>query len=104
MNGLALFAGGGGGILAGTLLGWNAMFLTDAQVRRLTGEQEKSAQVRWLVKEGVRHWVNACGKPVVPCSAIDTPWKSEPQGWAPDFSRMKCEINSRMTTTDRNKA
>lgn len=67
------------------------MFLTDAQVTRLTGEREKGAQIGWLKANGVRHWVNAQGKAVVPVSAIDAPWKppEEQPGWSPDFSGVR---------------
>jgi hypothetical protein len=66
------------------------MFLTDRQIIRLTGLREKSAQVKWLVDHQIRHWVNAAEKPVVPCSAIDAPWKPEPSAatWSPDFSKL----------------
>lgn len=66
------------------------MFLSDRQVRRLTGENEKSAQIRWLVAQGVRHWVNAAGKPIVPVSEIEAPGtRATAPGWSPDFSRME---------------
>lgn len=66
-------------------------FLSDRDVRRLTGLLEKGAQVAWLQDNGVHHWVSACGKPVVPWSAVEHPdARSSPaKGWAPDFTHLK---------------
>ncbi len=67
------------------------MFLTDKQVRRLTGlpAAERAAQIQWLEAHRVRHWVNAAGKPIVPVSEITAPGASPPPGgWAPDFSKI----------------
>ena len=64
-------------------------FLTDAHIRKLTGLREKAAQIGWLKANGVRHFVNAAGKPVVPWSAIDAPGSNYTvTGWTPDFSQL----------------
>lgn len=47
--------------------------LTDDELQRLTGYKQKSAQVRWLQANGVRHYVRADGRPNVPASALDAP-------------------------------
>jgi len=47
--------------------------LTEAEIERLTGYKQKSAQVRWLQSNGVRHYVRADGRPNVPSSALDIP-------------------------------
>lgn len=41
------------------------MFLTRAELERLTGYQRPSAQVRWLRRHGWRITVNALGEPIV---------------------------------------
>lgn len=66
------------------------MFLTDRQVRRLTGELNKTAQISWLESNRIRHWINAAGKPIVPCSEIATPGAMPlaAGGWTPDFSKV----------------
>jgi hypothetical protein len=47
--------------------------LTSEQLEQLTGYRQKAAQVRWLQKNGVRHYVRADGHPNVPESALDAP-------------------------------
>lgn len=47
------------------------MFLTPDELRDLTGYRMPSAQIRWLTRNGIRHWIAATGRPVVPRSAID---------------------------------
>lgn len=65
-------------------------FLTDSEVRRLTGTGEKLEQLEYLREKGIRHWgPNRAGKIIVPRSAID----GEPEvqitgGWAPDFKSL----------------
>lgn len=46
------------------------MFLSDADLERLTGYRRPGAQVRWLRQNGVLHYVRADGKPVVPVTAF----------------------------------
>jgi len=41
------------------------MFLTDDDLRTLTGRARPSAQLRWLSANGYRHAVAADGRPVV---------------------------------------
>lgn len=41
------------------------MFLTDTEVAELTGLTRQSAQCHWLERHGIRHLVNAEGKPRV---------------------------------------
>jgi hypothetical protein len=41
------------------------MILPVTEVRRITGYQRPSAQVRWLRKHGWKFTVNALGEPVV---------------------------------------
>jgi hypothetical protein len=47
------------------------MFLSREQIIELTGYKQAPAQIEWLTRNGVRHWVARTGRPVVPCSAID---------------------------------
>jgi len=41
------------------------MFLTHAEVERLTGKKRHSAQIRWLRSKGYRLQVNGLGEPIV---------------------------------------
>lgn len=47
------------------------MFLTREQLIELTGYRVPKRQAEWLARNGVRHWIAATGRPVVPCSAVD---------------------------------
>lgn len=41
------------------------MFLTPAEIERLTGKKRPSAQIRWLQAHGYRFTVNGLNQPVV---------------------------------------
>lgn len=47
------------------------MFLTPQQLEDLTGYVQPAAQVRWLQKNGVQHFVRGDGKPRVLPSALE---------------------------------
>lgn len=47
--------------------------LTPKELEELTGYRQKTAQVRWLQKNGVLHYVRADGHPNVPDSALGAP-------------------------------
>lgn len=49
------------------------MFLTQQQIQELTGYRRKCEQVRWLRKNGIRHYVRADGHPTVPANALEAP-------------------------------
>jgi hypothetical protein len=49
------------------------LFLSDEQLADLTGYARPSAQVRWLQRNGVTHYVRADGRPRVPVTAIIAP-------------------------------
>lgn len=49
----------------------SAVFLESGEIAELTGRKIKSKQIETLRQMGMRFWVNAAGKPVVPRSAID---------------------------------
>jgi hypothetical protein len=46
------------------------MFLSRAEISRLTGYVRPSAQVRWLRRHGYRFTVNGLGEPVVAVSEV----------------------------------
>lgn len=60
------------------------MFLTREQVEELTGYKKPVCQLRWLVANGVRHWVDRAGRPKIPCSAIDGT-SAKPDDAGPDL-------------------
>ena len=41
-------------------------FLTDDDLRALTGYKKPCKQIEWLRKKGIPHFINARRKPVVP--------------------------------------
>lgn len=45
--------------------------LTQEELVELTGRKLKSKQIKVLRRMGLPFWVNACGKPVVPVTAIE---------------------------------
>lgn len=58
------------------------MFLSPEQLLELTGYVQPAAQIRWLRRNGVRHFVRADGRPVVQPSALEPPRetrRSEPK-------------------------
>jgi hypothetical protein len=64
------------------------MFLTPEQVADLTGYVQPAAQIRWLRKNGVQHYVRCDGRPRVPVSAIGPARQAEgPKG--PNFDAIR---------------
>lgn len=49
------------------------MFLSADQLHELTGLTQSAAQVRWLRKNGIRHYIRADGRPSVPADAFTKP-------------------------------
>ncbi len=47
------------------------LFLTQEELVELTGRKIKSKQIEELRRMALPFWVNACGKPVVPVTAIE---------------------------------
>ena len=47
------------------------MFLTDAELAKLTGRAKPSAQIRELERQGIPHTVNAAGRPVVLWASVE---------------------------------
>lgn len=65
-------------------------WLTDAEVRELTGYVRSSCQKRWLDQHGIRAFVNALGKVRVPRDAVTSlqaPKQRKPT--EPDFSKVR---------------
>jgi uncharacterized protein DUF4224 len=48
-----------------------SLFLTGAELQELTGFTQPAAQLRWLRKWKIRHFVNAHGRPVVTRAAVE---------------------------------
>lgn len=61
------------------------MFLSSDQVAELTGRKLKSLQCEQLRRMGIPFFVNANGRPIVTCSAIEggVPPPSVAKGWKP---------------------
>jgi Domain of unknown function (DUF4224) len=63
------------------------MFLTLDQLYELTGLTQAAAQVRWLRKNGIRHYIRADGRPSVPADAFAKP--DAPQKRQPNFDAVR---------------
>ena len=67
-------------------------FLSDDELRDLTGFKRKAKQVAQLRSMGVPFWVNGQGRPVVPRSVIEGETKSNPvRAWAPALVKYRRE-------------
>ena len=64
------------------------MFLTPEQLETLTGLRQPAAQIRWLRRNGVRHYVRADGRPVVPASAL-AGQTQPPKAAGPNFAALR---------------
>lgn len=64
------------------------MFLTPSQLEELTGYRQAAAQVRWLKRNGIRHYVRADGRPVVACSALES-GAAIPRAAGPDLDSVR---------------
>lgn len=61
------------------------IFLTRAQVAELTGARTRRRQIEVLVRNGVRHTINAAGWPVVTRAAVEgQPEQPQIAGWTPN--------------------
>lgn len=65
------------------------MFLSREEVTELTGAKLKAGQIRVLQRNGIRHYINVAGWPVVPRSAVDglPPPAAREQTWMPNKAR-----------------
>lgn len=62
------------------------LFLTDEQLRQLTGRRHKSRQIEWLKSEGIPFRVNATGHAVVTRGVIEGRKENQeqtPRRWMP---------------------
>jgi len=58
-------------------------FLDAAELKKLTGRDQKSRQIEWLRREAIPFRVNATGHPVVTWAAVHGQRNTEPTGWQP---------------------
>lgn len=63
------------------------VFLTADQLQELTGYRQAAAQIRWLKRQGITHYVRADGHPVVPISALSEE-RSQPRA-RPNFAAIR---------------
>lgn len=61
------------------------MFLTREEIAELTGAKTKLRQIRVLVSNGIRHYLNAAGWAVVTRSSVEAVRDSKQEGprWKP---------------------
>ena len=48
-----------------------SIFLSADEIAALTGKRRKSCQIAWLRTSGIPFYVNASGRPVVTCAAVE---------------------------------
>lgn len=66
------------------------LFLTDLELRDLTGKQVPSAQAKVLRRNGLRFFIRADGHLRVPRQEINRSDSNAPtRRWAPDFSQFR---------------
>lgn len=63
-------------------------FLTDAELEDMTGLVQPAAQVRWLRKNNVHHYVRADGQVRVPRGSIERPGPADRSG-RPNFGALR---------------
>jgi len=64
-------------------------FLTADELEDLTGLVQPAAQVRWLLKNDVHHYVRADGRVRVPRKAIDEPGTHLERPSQPNFGALR---------------
>jgi hypothetical protein len=64
-------------------------FLSRDEIAELTGAKTKARQIAILQRNGVRHWINAAGQPVVARCVLEgvAPEKNADQDWSPNKAR-----------------
>jgi hypothetical protein len=67
------------------------VFLSDAELRQLTGRARPRAQIAWLREHRVRHYVNAADRPVVARAWLGAGNDPAPSLMIPDFAAIKSE-------------
>jgi len=67
------------------------LFLDANELADLTGLRQPSAQIRWLQKNGVIHYVRADGQPRVPRGLFEKPETAAPAAAAtsPNFAALR---------------
>jgi hypothetical protein len=61
-------------------------FLSESAVKRLTGRERPSAQLRWCRDNGVRAWLSARNEVVIPVAAVNGKPAAEADTFTPDFT------------------
>lgn len=64
-------------------------FLTDAELEDLSGLVQPAAQVRWLRKNGVHHYVRADGQVRVPRGSIERHAPAADRSSRPNFGALR---------------
>jgi hypothetical protein len=62
--------------------------LTPEELQALTGLRQAAAQIRWLRRAGITHYIRADGKPAVPAAALVAAEVAEPPT-QPDFAALR---------------
>jgi hypothetical protein len=66
------------------------MLLTEKELADLTGYVQAAAQIRWLQRNGLTHYVRADGKPRVPRWVLETGRPDSPASPAtPNFAALR---------------
>ena len=71
------------------MMGEYPFFLTDEEVRQLTGRVRKPQQVQWLKDQAIPFRVNATGNPIIVRSAIEGRKETAPaprRAWTPSLT------------------
>lgn len=64
-------------------------FLEPDDVKRLTGYEMASFQLKWCRNHGVQAWLSARGEVIIPVAAIEGRKAENDAAWSPDFSALR---------------
>lgn len=67
----------------------SASFLTDAEVKDLTGYVQPKRQARWLADNGIKFFLNARGLVRVPAEALMLKPIAKQRRTEPDFTKVR---------------
>ncbi len=80
------------------------MFLSDSDIKRLTGLSRRSAQCRWLLQHGFPHEVSHLGIPIVLKSVVEERLGvTQPKKREPNFAALhsSCILGGKEDDIDR---
>lgn len=66
-----------------------SIFLDQADVKKLTGYEMASYQLKWCRNNGITAWLSAQGEVNIPKAAVEGRKAENDSSWTPDFSALR---------------